>query len=97
AWRSAGSSKTRWAAQREAEWRQVLSQEVSAEDAHGRTRHYIRRSQLLQGMRSPALVLLFATSLVVPPARAQGAFSPVPALAVRPVPALQPGGRLGPR
>src|SRR5207247_8165241 len=81
-----------------------------AEDAHRRTRHYIRHSQLLQGMQRPALiVVLFATSLVVPPARAQGAAAdtsrgpafvmPVAAvvLAVRPVAALLPGGRLGPR
>ncbi|PYO35278.1 MAG: hypothetical protein DMD74_08000 [Gemmatimonadetes bacterium] len=61
-------------------------------------------------MQRPALiVVLFATSLVVPPARAQGAAAdtsrgpafvmPVAAvvLAVRPVAALLPGGRLGPR
>ena len=61
-------------------------------------------------MQRPALiVVLFATSLVVPSARAQGAAAdtsrgpafvmPVAAvvLAVRPVAALLPGGRLGPR
>ncbi|HEX9279266.1 MAG TPA: cell surface protein SprA [Gemmatimonadales bacterium] len=60
-------------------------------------------------MRRPALVVLFATSLVVPPARAQGAAADTGgtpafvarfsawALAVAPVAALQPGGRLGSR
>src|SRR6266487_706412 len=49
----------------------MLSQQVAADGAHGRSRHYIRGSTSLQGMRRPTLVGLVALSLVIPQAQAQ--------------------------
>src|SRR5256885_2369991 len=61
--------------QREAERRAMLSQQVAADGAHGRSRHYIRNSKSLQGMRRPTLVGLVALSLVIPQAYAPDASS----------------------
>src|SRR5439155_16350079 len=94
--------------EREAERREVLAQQVAAEDAHGRSRHYIRGSGCLQGMRHASLAGFVAVSLVIPQALAQdtGAARAEPPrfvasfrwtpLAPPRHPALVPGGRLGP-
>src|SRR5207249_9121858 len=85
--------------QRVSEWREVLPQDVTAQDAHGRSRHYIRRPKSLQGMRRLAQLGLLAFTLVVPRVHAQ---APVYTFGVPPLvaprhPALAPGGRLGAR
>src|SRR2546425_9678180 len=49
--------------QGEAERGDVLAQQIAAEGAHGRCRHYIRNSKSLQGMRRPTLVGFVAFSL----------------------------------
>src|SRR5712691_11868536 len=84
---------------RVSEWREVLPQDVTAEDAHGRSRHYIRNPKSLQGMRLHAQLVLLAATLVVPQVHAQ---APVYTFGVPPLvaprnPALAPGGRLGAR
>src|SRR2546425_575155 len=84
---------------RVSEWREVLPQDVTAEDAHGRSRHYIRNPKSLQGMRLHAQLVLLAATLVVPQVHAQ---APVYTFGVPPLvaprnPALAPGGRLGSR
>src|SRR5207244_12861557 len=56
---------------REGERRDVRAQQVAAEGAHARSRHYMRNSKSLQGMRRPTLVGLVALSLVIPQAYAQ--------------------------
>src|SRR2546422_858928 len=94
--------------EREPERREVLAQQVAAEDAHGQSRHYIRSSSSLQGMRRASLAGFVALSLVIPQAHAQDAgaarFEPpgfVASFRWTPLapprhPALVPGGRLGP-
>src|SRR2546427_1188414 len=84
---------------RVSEWREVLPQDVTAEDAQGRSRHYIRNPKSLQGMRLHAQLVLLAATLVVPQVHAQ---APVYTFGVPPLvaprnPALAPGGRLGSR
>src|SRR5439155_21963850 len=78
------------------------------EAAHGSSRHYIRGSSSLQGMRRASLAGFVALSLVIPQAHAQdtGAARSEPPgfvasfrwtpLAPPRHPALVPGGRLGP-
>src|SRR5438477_4440645 len=85
--------------ERVSEWREMLPQDVTAEDAHGRSRHYIRNPKSLQGMRLHAQIVLFAATLVVPQVYAQ---APVYTFGVPPLvaphnAALAPGGRLGSR
>src|SRR5260370_2955025 len=81
------------------ERRNVLPQDVTAKDAHGWSRHYIRNPKSLQGMRRLAQLVVLALTLVVPRVHAQ---APVYTFGVPPlVPprnaALAPGGRLGVR
>src|SRR6266566_4982391 len=85
--------------QRVSEWREVLPQDVTAQDAHGRSRHYIRRPKSLQGMRRLAQLVLLAFTLVVPRVHAQ---APVYTFGVPPLvaprhPALAPRRRPGAR
>src|SRR5207253_3246121 len=102
--------QTRQSCQREAERREMLAQEVPGQGAHGRSRHYIRNSKSLQGMRRPTEAGLLALSLVIPQAHGQDAGAPAgpgrpPTLVATfhwaPIApprsaALLPGGRLGP-
>src|SRR3989454_4142092 len=84
---------------RVSEWREVLPQDVTAEDAHGRSRHYIRNPKSLQGMRLHAQLVLLAATLVVPRVHARApvsSFGAPPLVAPR-NPALARGGRLGSR
>src|SRR5204863_377155 len=86
----------------------VLAQHVTAEDAHGRSRHYIRTSSAVQGMPRPTLAGFLALSLIIPQAYAQDRAAPdsgprfvasfhhTPLATPRNV-ALEPGGRLAPR
>src|SRR3989475_630693 len=84
---------------RVSEWREVPPLDVTAEGAHGRSRHYIRNPKSLQGMRLHAQLVFLAATLVVPQVHAQ---APVYTFGVPPLvaprnPALAPGGRLGSR
>src|SRR5206468_6756886 len=49
----------------------VLPQDVTAQDAHGWSRHYIRNPKYLQGMRRLAQLVVLALTLVVPRVHAQ--------------------------
>src|SRR6266487_2618134 len=81
------------------ERRNVLPQDVTAQDAHGWSRHYIRNPKSLQGMRRLAQLVGLAFTLVVPRVHAQAPVYTfgVPPLAPPRHPALAPGGRLGAR
>src|ERR1700752_4365109 len=85
--------------ERVAERRDVLPQDVTAEDAHGWSRHYIRNPKSLQGMRRLAQLVGLVVSLVVPRVHAQAPASTfgVPPLVPPRNAALLPGGRLGAR
>src|SRR6185436_13110908 len=94
--------------EREHQRRNELPQQVAAEDAHGGSRHYIRTSTALQGMRRPTLAGFLALALVVPRLHAQDRAAPdsgprfIAGFHVAPIvvpynAALAPGGRLGPR
>src|SRR3989441_259863 len=78
------------------ERRNVLPQDVTAKDAHGWSRHYIRNPKSLQGMRRLAQLVGLALTLVVPRVHAQAPVYTfgVPPLAPPRNPALAPGGRL---
>src|SRR2546422_5026962 len=84
---------------RVSERRNVLPQDVTAKDAHGWSRHYIRNRSSVQGMRRLAQLVVLALTLVVPRVHAQApAYTfGVPPLVPPRNPALAPGGRLGPR
>src|SRR5207245_8172490 len=84
---------------RVAERRKMLPQDVTAQDAHGWSRHYIRNPKSLQGMRRLAQIVGLALTLVVPRVHAQAPVYTfgVPPLAPLRNPALAPGGRLGAR
>src|SRR2546425_11762241 len=84
---------------RVAERRKMLPQDVTAEDAHDWSRHYIRNPKSLQGMRRLAQIVGLALTLVVPRVHAQAPVYTfgVPPLAPPRNPALAPGGRLGAR
>src|SRR5260370_37018815 len=81
------------------ERRNVLPQDVTAKDAHGWSRHYIRNPKSLQGMRRLAQLVGLALTLVVPRVHAQAPVYTfgVPPLAPPRNAALAPGGRLGAR
>src|SRR5262245_28339409 len=85
--------------ERVAERGEVLPQDVTAQDAHDWSRHYIRSPKSLQEMRRLSLLVAGLVTLVVPRLHAQApayTFGAPPLVAPRNA-ALLPGGRLGAR